>query len=430
MPDRPKGSHIVTSNGRAVDPKHIQNPKIANEMEGSSAAVAASGESQTQIVQRLGDGKLPYCEDCTIWHKHRVAIFSCDPGRADYDSFTNSGDIRKAKQGCLMVCYLDTKETHSVKVFDWPAGRTFHPLGVGLLPLSNHEALLAVCNLGADFAAVEMLTLKYRNHATPAEVAAGGRITATFLQSLQSKALTSPNAVVPLSPDKVLVTNSFGFNPRGSKILNDIETMLAVPLGSLLCITKNSNTVSSEIVAPFISLANGVSLSEDGKILLLAGCTSQNIHVYDISPPANAASKAADFHFRETIPVGFLPDNLRYLDVDSQGVYTFLVAGLPSAIDAVATASSKGKFLAPSAVAKILIEPRGKAGRSGFWAWYSSLIHRSDSRIVTVFRDDGGLIGNSSTAVAFESKDHTGREMIVTGLWDARGPILCTDVNI
>ncbi len=354
-------------------------------------------------LERLGNGNLPFCEDVVLWEAGGVAIFSSDPSRDIYNPFAAEGDPTKAASGRLMAYPLAGGD-----VYDIAPGFEMHPLGVGV-----HRTLpiLAVANLTAAGAPVEIFRLAVEE----------GKVRATHVRSLVHPALATPNAVVPLSEDAVLVTNSFRYSAHFSKLLNTLETFLAIPGGTVLRLANEKDKTTCEVVARGIALANGLAISDDGSVLAVAGCVTSNIHIYDMTSPLDAddASMGGRLRFRESIPAGFLVDNLRFVRTDTDHV--FLACGHPSALDFTACAKSHGEKLCGTRAAAVRVGKR-RSKRAGL---LNALFTRIDPRVTTVFEDDGGVLGAGATACV----DGTGG-IIVTGLFDRRGPVRCAGVEV
>jgi sugar lactone lactonase YvrE len=352
-------------------------------------------------LERLGNSALPFCEDVVLWEAGGVAIFSSDPSRDIYNPFAAEGDPAKAASGRLMAYPLSGGD-----VYDIAPGFEMHPLGVGV---HRTQPILAVANLTAAGASVEIFRLAVEE----------GTVRATHVRSLAYPALATPNAVVPLSEDAVLVTNSFRYSAHYSKLLNTLETFLAIPGGTVLRLAIEKDKTTCDVVARGIALANGLALSDDGTVLAVAGCLTSNIHIYDVSPPLDDTSMAGRLRFRESIPAGFLVDNLRFVRTDTDHV--FLACGHPSALDFTACAKSHGEKLCGTRAAVVRVgKSRGK--RAGL---LNALFTRIDPRVTTVFEDDGGVLGTGATACV----DGMGG-IIVTGLFDRRGPVRCAGVEV
>lgn len=390
-------------------------------------------------------------EDILVWEKQRVAIVSSDPGRPVYDPLLAPGS-QSAPQARLVAYDLESRRTGVVRMVDWPEGRYLHMLGIGLCDNEDGTTILAAANFGnGPGGTVEVFRLDY-DATAPSSVDA---VTATYLHTLAHPDLTFPNAVVPLSAESVLVTNSLGGPLPSSIALARAEMSLAMPLSYALLVTRDPKakqptandptvprtTATSRVWARGLAMANGLHLSHDGRVALVASCTGCELHVYDVNPPlrpgsTNPADIAhAKFTYREAMPVGFAIDNLSaVLDppAGDDGNYYFLGAGHPSLVDYSACAETKGKGkLSQSRV--IAIKVPQKAPTTGLFTSAYLELHRLftrvDPRTKTIFEDDGTEFGTSSTGVSFRAKDGA-TNVLVVGLWERRGTLHLSNVAL
>ncbi|KAL1406738.1 hypothetical protein Q8F55_006142 [Vanrija albida] len=374
-----------------------------------------------------GPEHITHAEDVLVWDAHRVAIVSSDPGRPVWDPLLAPGD-ESTTEARLVAYDLETRRTGVIAMRNWPEGRHLHLLGIGLCESADGTTILAAANFGNGLdGAVEVFRLDYdKAAASPVEA-----VTATYLHTLAHPDLCFPNAVVPLSAESVLVTNSLGCAPSKSALLAKAEMTLALPLSYALLVTLDPaakqpggddpsgprTTAKSKVWAKCLSLANGLDLSLDGRVALVASCTGCELHVYDVDPPLPPGSTTpadiarAKFTYRDAIPVGFAIDNLRVVphapDGDADNYY-FLGAGHPSLLDYSACAEAKGAGkLSQSRVVSIKVPKR--APPTGLFKSAYLELHRLfarvDPRTTTIFEDDGSEFGTSSTGVSFRARD-------------------------
>lgn len=379
--------------------------------------------------------------------ERRAVIFSTDPGRAIYNPFTGEGDVAAAPGGQLVWYDLESETHRRLTIEEFPAGRDFHPLGLGITR-EHHLGcdLLAVANMASP-PGIEIIHL----HGDSAR----------WVRTISHDHVTTPNAVVVLSERQVLVTNSFLFPARTHPKLNKLETLLGLPFGRVYLLTAEDRKavetdgvheivpgdgVEAHVVSEGLALANGLALSEDGRVLVAAASVGQEVQIYDIDPPAvqsasNADGRriparvhltsAADIKYRETLPVGFTVDNLRFVSGGHGANYTFLAAGHPSAFAYLATAAAKGEGkLSGSAVVKFTVD--GKKERDTAQqarAEVNRLFTRVDKRVQSVLQDSGETIGTSSTAVSLGKDADGGDGLIVCGLWD-KNVLRAKDVDL
>lgn len=381
---------------------------------------------------------LPYCEDLVIWESLRVAIVSSDPERDGFNPFTGEGDASLVQPGRISVFHLDgASDVYHLDILEWPENRALHPLGLGLLETSSKsEALLAFCNYEQRSASVELLRLTVDQ----STLSAAGKplLRASYVCSFEHAELTAPNAVVLLSEQQILVTNSYGFSPRGQKLLFQMEQILALPRGSVMLLTRSATadkqySTTAQHVCTGIALANGLALSADHsgrRLLAISGCTSHQVQLYDVWLGSDRLlhDPRAQIKYRKTIPVGYLPDNLHFVPqalTQQTASETLLVAGHPSALSFLRTAANKGKIppLAPSRVITVSI-PIARTSSSAVLNELSKLFVYRGKGVQTLFECPGSQYGTSSTAVAYVG-EHGDTELLICGLWD-QGLLRCS----
>jgi len=391
----------------------------------------------TEHCERIHADALAYCEDVVVWHDARVAIISSDPGRAHFNAFTGEGNAATAKKGKLWILRLDSHELVPLVLEHWPEGRGLHTLGLGLLEqLSDSSgretAILSAANYSQKAASIEMFRMSFE-----ADSDHGPVVTAKWYASFVHEGITSPNAVIPLSEDAVLFTQSYGASPRKRPLLAKVEQVVAWPGGSLRLAHRDAGSSSSKpvvrILVKNISMANGIAMNDSKTILAVAACTSHTIHIYDIDGLESESNPASSLqvNFRHSVPVSFLPDNLSFVPNErhDQSDEVLLAAGHPDALGFLKTAKDPlGSYKAPSRVAKVTIQSSRRALHPSLFTQLVNLFREQGSEVRTVFESKGEYMGTSSTAASYRNADGK-LEMLVCGLWED-GLLVCLDVNL
>ncbi|EJT47403.1 serum paraoxonase/arylesterase [Trichosporon asahii var. asahii CBS 8904] len=357
-------------------------------------------------VQPILAEKLPisFAEDAVYVPGHDAVIFSTDTGRAIYNPFSGEGDATAAPGGTLVWYDVGSNTHRTLSVSDWPEGRGFHQLGLNL-----KGDLLAIANLASP-PGIEILKLEGHG--------------ARWLKTLVHKDIKVPNSVVLLNEHQVLVTNSYGFSPRQHPHLAKAETFLGLPLGRVYLLTETENGIESKAVSEGLAMANGLALSDDGKLMAVVGSVGREVQIYDVDPPALDSTNPGAFTYRETLPVGYTMDNVHFLS--SGANYTFLAAGHPNALQYFKTAAAKGEGqLAGSRVVKFTVEKaRERDTAEQARAEVNRLFTKVDKRVQVVLDDVGAFIGTASTALPLGDG-----QMLVMGLWDC-GVVRARDVDL
>lgn len=391
--------------------------------------LTAKGYSQVwRVLTKLHEERIHNCEDLVIWERHRVAILSTESSRAIFNPFTGEGSHSEADNGKLQVYHLDSSALQGIKIIDWPDDRALHPLGINLLERRG-DALLGIANCPEGPCSIELLQLSFN--------ADFQLVTARYLKTFEHRGIASPNAVVVLSEGRALFTNSFGISPRTSRFLSTIEQSIAAPGGSLRLVTsaRNGNVTCRTLISG-IPLANGLALSSDGKILVIASTMGQFVSVYDVLDDQNGISSSRQLKHREDVPVGFLADNLHFVEHREKpfgsggetASYILLCAGHPSAFEYLETARHPLTApKSPSRVIKIAIEA-SRPETPGLIAAGKAMFTPQGSGVTRIFESRGGFFGTSSTAAAYRTREG-GNAMLVCGLWQD-GLLRCEDVQI
>lgn len=354
--------------------------------------------------------KLPisFAEDALHVPGQDAVIFSADAGRAIYNPFSGEGDFNASPGGTLIWYDLNDGTQRPLSFENWPQGRRMHQLGIAM-----KGDLLAIANLasGGDAPGIEILRLE--------------GTTAHWIRTISGPDVTTPNSVVLVNERQVLVTNSYGFTPHKHPLLAKLETFLGLPLGYVWRLTvREDGSVESKAVSERLAMANGMALSDDGRLLAVAGSVGMEVQVYDVSPPITDDASKSAITYRETLPLGYTVDNVHFLSTGAN--HTFLAAGHPSAMEYFQTAAAKGEGkLAGSRVVKFTVEKARKRDTAEeARAEMNRLFTKRDKRVEVVLEDSGEYIGTSSTALPIG-----GNSMLVMGLWD-RGVVRARDVDL
>lgn len=223
----------------------------------------------------------------------------------------------------------------------------------------------------------------------------------TYVRTLTHPRLLAPNALVPLSPSTVLVSQDHTFTrrlpPPLGNILPMLESLLALPGGSVdvLQFTPGANDPPSLVNAvPRVAFANGLALSPSTNTLAVASSSRAQVQLYHL--PASSTVLLLPLRRKGTVPLPFAPDNLSF---SSSG--TLYAAGHPN-------------FPA-------LIR-HAKTAQATAGSWVVSV--SGDGEVRTVYQSKGGegegVLEASTTAVA----DEDGGRMWVAGLY-AEGVLSC-----
>jgi arylesterase/paraoxonase len=206
--------------------------------------------------------------------------------------------------------------------------------------------------------------------------------TLRHVRSVRDPLIVSPNDVAAAGPESFYVTNDHGRPPRLGHVLEDFAFL------------SNASVVywdgaAARTVRAGLRYANGVTVSPDGRFVVVAETTASRLSVFARQPdgglqPAGRADLDTS------------PDNL---SVDEQG--DFWLAAHPSNL-AFLRHAKDGSRPAPSQVLRFRLTAEG-----------------TPTAIQTVLLDDGRTFSGSSVAAV-----HGARWLVVGGVFD-RGVLLC-----
>ncbi|KAG5638891.1 hypothetical protein H0H81_008950 [Sphagnurus paluster] len=394
----------------------------------------SEGEFSTDCATLKGGPDLKYCEDATFWDHldshgnfvDRTLLLSCDAGRKSWN--TVMGPLKNPEpRGSLWFYQPDDKGTKDNTVPDpsrlkrlelkgYPAGHDFHPLGVEIYPsYAGNTSNLYVVNHARARTVIEQFT-----------VSPSSPTVAKYVRTLSSPYFHSANALALTSPDSFYVTNDHLFTrriPYLGHILPILESVFAFPLSFMSHVTL-AHPASLEpaikvhqFSALFVPFPNGITISPDGTNVALASTTLGEVRIYTRDAATNTLTGLI-----ETIPVPFVPDNIRY---NHDGA-ALIVAGHPHFPTLTAVAANKTR-VAPSWVVSIDMRPKNSAlpkvefDRQAPVSAQGKASPVAGREVRTLFQSDGSGFSSSSTGL----QDPITSVLYVTGLYADDGVIIC-----
>lgn len=137
--------------------------------------------------------------------------------------------------------------------------------------------------------------------------------------------LPTPNALVAISENEILITNDHYMPIREHRTLARLETYAGIAGGSIAHIHLSSSGNSPPQITTLtrVPFANGIALLNKSTIAVASSSTA-SIRLFHVDWPETQPGHAPSLTPLSSIPLPFLPDNL---SVDSKG--TLLIAGHP-----------------------------------------------------------------------------------------------------
>jgi arylesterase / paraoxonase len=163
----------------------------------------------------------------------------------------------------------------------------FQPHGISLYTGEDGAQRLFVINHGNGEQAVDIFTL------------ADGSL--QKVKTVTGDLLRSPNDVVAVSPEAFYFSNDHRF--LADEAMRPLEDFLGLPMTDAVYF----DGTEFRSVAPNLTGANGINVSEDGKTLYVAAARGSALHVYDRD------LETGDLTHQKVIALPGLPDNIELL---------------------------------------------------------------------------------------------------------------------
>ena len=152
--------------------------------------------------------------------------------------------------------YENDRSLLPVQLVDFPANRSFHPLGVDVLPATTTRPAYAfVANLDIKASVVDIFTVSDK-----------APYKAYYQRTLSHPTIHAPNSIIAISPTQIYVSVDHRFTERMPKWiarLSALETFLQAPLGWVAYVEIPPNgQVKYKTAANFVNFANGKAFFE------------------------------------------------------------------------------------------------------------------------------------------------------------------------
>ncbi|KAG5941785.1 hypothetical protein E4U53_007363 [Claviceps sorghi] len=235
------------------------------------------------------------CEDALVLESRGVAIVACDAGRERWNTVMGVFLEPSVSAGLYVYDYKDASAPDAdalkqVELLGFPGKDDFHTLGLALDEATG--TLFAVSHARAG-PRIERFALDLDAR------------TATHTGTIRHPLLHAPNSVAVLGAHELYVTNDHFFVATASRLLSRLETLLALPLGSVVHVKLRDDArepIASARVVARAPFANGIALLNTTTVAV-AACSRGAIYLYEMHGPASLA-------FKTSFSVPFLPDNL------------------------------------------------------------------------------------------------------------------------
>ncbi|KAI8629759.1 putative paraoxonase [Xylariaceae sp. FL1651] len=258
------------------------------------------------------------CEDALLVESEGLAILGCDPGRERWNTVMGIFLPEPVSSGRLYIYnYKDTGATDDealkqLTFVDFKHESDFHSLGMAY---DESTSTLFVASHRHDHPAIEMFKLDLSAY------------TATHLRSIQHPLVHGPNSIVLLNDHELYVTNNNHFLVRDHHLLNQLETYLGLPGGTIVHVDispvlKDPTALVDANVVARVSFANGIEMLND-TTAVVASSGKATVYFFSVTKPTDKASPPT-FTLTSQVRMPFLPDNL---SVSKDGA--LMIAGHP-----------------------------------------------------------------------------------------------------
>lgn len=275
----------------------------------------------------------------------------------------------------------------------FPNNKDFHPLGIELFARDSQSARLFVANHRRDRSVIDVFELSAKD---------GDQIELLWSRTLTHSLINTPNSIVALSLNSLLVTNDHFMNRRQlgpiGPLLHTIEKFAHLPGGNVIALEfdehhRTSSSETARVVAGGIAFANGLALTNDRATLIVASSTTRRLLFYRALP--GSTQLAFTYVGARALPFG--PDNLSINAEDE-----LVVAGHPNV---------------PRFMLWLLYPKRfPPAGSTIMRLNLREEVHDvSQLSVTNVFKDDGWFFATSSTGLLLGQGSK--RRLIASGLY-------------
>ncbi|KAG5923150.1 hypothetical protein E4U42_005040 [Claviceps africana] len=237
------------------------------------------------------------CEDALLVESRGVAIVACDAGRERWN--TVMGVFLESSESAGLYVYdykdaaaPDAEALQQLELVGFPGKDDFHTLGLALDEATS--TLFAVSHARAG-PRIERFALDLDAR------------TATHTGTIRHALLHAPNSIAVVGAHELYVTNDHVVVARTSRLLSRLETVLALPSGSVVHVElrdvdDHGLVAASARVVARAAFANGIALLNRTTVAV-AACSRAAVYLYEVREDAALV-------FRTSFSVPFMPDNL------------------------------------------------------------------------------------------------------------------------
>ncbi|TWU74988.1 hypothetical protein ED733_005820 [Metarhizium rileyi] len=238
------------------------------------------------------------CEDVLVLETRGLAILACDAGRERWNTVMGvfvPGPVASAE--LYVFDYKDSaapdaEALRHVDIVGFPGLRDFHTLG---LAFDEETSTLFAANHARAGARIEMFTLDL------------DQLVARHAGTIQHPLIHGPNSIALVNSRELYVSNDHRFPATQSVLLSRAESMLGLPLGTVVHVKLADDTpgrVDAAKVVARAGFANGVEIL-NATTVAVAATSRAAVYLY-------ARHEDGSLAYRSSFRLPFLPDNLSF----------------------------------------------------------------------------------------------------------------------
>ncbi|KAI1647118.1 calcium-dependent phosphotriesterase [Daldinia loculata] len=259
------------------------------------------------------------CEDVLLVESKGLAIVACDPGREVWNTVMGvfiPGSIPNAEIYAYNYGNAGTSDSESLTRFEilgYEPGADFHTLGIAY---DEETSTLFVTNHRKEGRTIELFKLDF------------GAFTARHFRTIQHPLFRSPNSIALLNSHEFLVTNDHHFLMEHSRFLSTVETLLGLPLATVLHVDispllEDPATPAKVNVVARLPFPNGIEIVNETTVAI-ASTTSTAVYFYTMTKPKSINATSPILTYKSKVKFPFWVDNIQ---ISENG--TLFAAGHP-----------------------------------------------------------------------------------------------------
>ncbi|KAF3057071.1 Serum paraoxonase/arylesterase 1 [Daldinia childiae] len=259
------------------------------------------------------------CEDALLVESKGLAIVACDSGREVWNAVMGvfiPGPVANAEIYAYNYGSSGIPDSESLTRFEilgYEPGADFHTLGMAY---DEDTSTLFVTNHRKEGRTIELFNLDLDT------------FTAKHFRTIRHPLFRNPNSIALLNSQEFLVTNDHHFLMEDSRFLSTAETLLGLPLATVLHVDispllEDPATPAKVNIVARLPFPNGIEIVNETTVAI-ASTTSTAVYFYTITKPKSVNTTSPTLTYKSKIKFPFWVDNIQ---ISESG--TIFAAGHP-----------------------------------------------------------------------------------------------------